>query len=30
MASKNLERPAGAAQDWTIPQAWERYTEAEH
>lgn len=30
MASENLERPAGAAYDWTIPQEWERYTEAEH
>src|SRR3546814_964601 len=30
MESENLDRPAGAAHDWTIPQGWERYTEAEH
>ena len=23
-------RPEGAAADWTIPQAWDRYTPAEH
>lgn len=25
-----LERPAGAAADWTIPQDWQRYTREEH
>lgn len=30
MAHEILERPDGAAADWTIPQDWERYTSAEH
>jgi len=24
------DRPAGAAEDWTIPQGWERYSSTEH
>jgi phenylalanine-4-hydroxylase len=28
--SQAREPPAGAAADWTIPQAWERYSGAEH
>jgi phenylalanine-4-hydroxylase len=30
MATDTLERPDGAAADWTIPQDWARYTAAEH
>lgn len=30
MASTHLERPAGAADDWTIPQNWRAYTPQEH
>jgi phenylalanine-4-hydroxylase len=30
MASPPLERPAGAAQDWTIPQGWADYGAVEH
>lgn len=30
MAAKKLDRPAGAAADWTIPQGWEGYSPAEH
>jgi phenylalanine-4-hydroxylase len=30
MAHATVERPAGAAADWTIPQGWENYTAAEH
>ncbi|KRB85513.1 phenylalanine-4-hydroxylase [Sphingomonas sp. Root710] len=30
MAAKKLDRPAGAAEDWTIPQGWEDYSPAEH
>ncbi|MBJ7440296.1 MAG: phenylalanine 4-monooxygenase [Sphingopyxis sp.] len=30
MASEELVRPVEAAEDWTIPQAWDRYTAAEH
>lgn len=30
MADATLQRPAGAAEDWTIPQDWDRYTPAEH
>lgn len=30
MASTDLDRPAGTAEDWTIPQDWGRYTAAEH
>jgi phenylalanine-4-hydroxylase len=30
MAQTDLERPNGAAADWTIPQDWDRYTSAEH
>lgn len=30
MAQDMIERPDGAAEDWTIPQEWERYTPAEH
>lgn len=30
MAHENLERPQGAAKDWTIPQDWNAYTAAEH
>ena len=30
MAHDTLERPDGAAADWTIPQDWARYTAAEH
>lgn len=25
-----IERPAGTAADWTVPQAWDSYTPAEH
>ena len=27
---EELDPPAGAAADWTIPQAWDRYSAAEH
>lgn len=30
MADKDIMRPEGAAEDWTIPQRWERYTAADH
>ncbi len=30
MAHDQLERPAGAAEDWTIPQDWASYTADEH
>jgi phenylalanine-4-hydroxylase len=30
MAADSLIRPAHAAEDWTIPQDWERYTAEEH
>lgn len=30
MADITTQRPAGAAEDWTVPQAWTSYTEAEH
>jgi phenylalanine-4-hydroxylase len=30
MAQDTQERPDGAAEDWTIPQDWSRYTAAEH
>lgn len=30
MKSHDLSRPEGAAEDWTIPQDWGRYTPAEH
>lgn len=30
MASKILERPEGAADDWTIDQGWEAYSSADH
>jgi phenylalanine-4-hydroxylase len=30
MAADSLTRPPEAAADWTIPQAWERYSAAEH
>jgi phenylalanine-4-hydroxylase len=30
MAGEKLERAPGAAQDWTIPQDWQRFTPAEH
>jgi phenylalanine-4-hydroxylase len=30
MEQKILERPAGAAEDWTIPQDWKSYTADEH
>ncbi len=30
MASEDIIRPPEAAEDWTIPQAWDRYTSAEH
>lgn len=30
MADASLSRPEGAAEDWTIPQGWDRYTAAEH
>lgn len=30
MASENLNRPEGAAEDWTITQGWETYSSAEH
>jgi phenylalanine-4-hydroxylase len=30
MRHDDLKRPAGAADDWTVPQGWEAYTPAEH
>ena len=30
MANLTAERPAGAAEDWTIPQDWESYTPQDH
>lgn len=30
MADAILQRPEGAAEDWTIPQDWDRYGPAEH
>jgi phenylalanine-4-hydroxylase len=30
MASATEDRPAGTAEDWTIPQGWTHYTAAEH
>ncbi len=30
MADGGIERPAHAAEDWTVPQAWERYDACEH
>jgi len=30
MAADSLIRPPEAAQDWTVPQAWDRYTAEEH
>ena len=30
MPHAGIERPEGAAEDWTIDQAWEAYTPAEH
>ncbi|WP_419816820.1 phenylalanine 4-monooxygenase [Glacieibacterium sp.] len=30
MTHDHLERPAGTAEDWTIPQDWQRYTADEH
>ena len=30
MAADSLTRPPEAAEDWTIPQAWERYSADEH
>lgn len=30
MAHATIDRPAGTAEDWTIPQGWDRYTAAEH
>lgn len=30
MAQDDIIRPAGAADDWTIPQDWDGYTAAEH
>ncbi|MBY0302767.1 MULTISPECIES: phenylalanine 4-monooxygenase [Sphingomonas] len=30
MADTTLIRPAGTADDWTIPQGWDRYTPEEH
>ncbi len=30
MANTEIDRPAGTAADWTIPQGWARYTAAEH
>ncbi len=30
MASTDITRPDGAAEDWTVPQRWDRYTDAEH
>ena len=30
MATTETERPAGTAEDWTIPQRWDAYTPQEH
>lgn len=30
MADATLQRPEGTAEDWTIPQEWDRYSPAEH
>jgi phenylalanine-4-hydroxylase len=30
MGTAQIDRPAGTAEDWTIPQGWSRYTAAEH
>jgi len=30
MVHATIDRPAGTAEDWTIPQGWDRYTAAEH
>jgi phenylalanine-4-hydroxylase len=30
MGTAQIDRPAGTAEDWTIPQGWDRYTAAEH
>jgi phenylalanine-4-hydroxylase len=30
MANAHVDRPEGTAEDWTIPQGWDRYTAAEH
>ncbi|KQM54480.1 phenylalanine-4-hydroxylase [Sphingomonas sp. Leaf208] len=30
MTQGTIDRPAGTAPDWTIPQGWDRYTAAEH
>ena len=30
MTATTLERPAGTADDWTVPQDWHRYTTDEH
>ena len=30
MAQNDIERPAGTAEDWTIPQDWAAYTPQEH
>jgi phenylalanine-4-hydroxylase len=30
MANAQTDRPAGTAEDWTIPQGWGRYSRAEH
>src|SRR5687767_4564118 len=30
MADASLQRPDGAAEDWTIPQDWDRYSPLEH
>ena len=30
MTQGTIDRPAGTAPDWTIPQGWDRYTPAEH
>ena len=30
MADATPQRPDGAAEDWTVPQDWDRYTPAEH
>lgn len=30
MAQSSIERPAGAAEDWTIPQDWAAYSAQDH
>lgn len=30
MVSLQTDRPAGTAEDWTIPQGWDRYSAADH